>query len=48
VDFTLSTEQELLREGLSKFLAARYDLDASRTAAKTGPGWQPEIWRGFA
>ena len=20
----------------------------SRTAAKTGPGWQPDIWRGFA
>jgi alkylation response protein AidB-like acyl-CoA dehydrogenase len=48
VDFTLSSEQELLREGLSKFLAARYDLESSRTAAKTGPGWQPDIWRGFA
>ena len=48
MDFTLSSEQELLREGLSKFLAARYDLDSSRTAAKTGPGWQPDIWRGFA
>jgi alkylation response protein AidB-like acyl-CoA dehydrogenase len=48
VDFTLSGEQELLREGLSKFLAARYDLESSRAAAKTGPGWQPDIWRGFA
>jgi len=48
MDFTLSSEQELLREGLSKFLAARYDLESSRTAAKTGPGWQPDIWRGFA
>jgi alkylation response protein AidB-like acyl-CoA dehydrogenase len=48
VDFTLSSEQELLREGLSKFLAARYDLESSRAAAKTGPGWQPDIWRGFA
>jgi alkylation response protein AidB-like acyl-CoA dehydrogenase len=47
VDFTLSSEQELLREGLSKFLAARYDLESSRAAAKTGPGWQPDIWRGF-
>ena len=48
MDFTLSSEQELLREGLSKFLAARYDLESSRAAAKTGPGWQPDIWRGFA
>ena len=48
MDFTLSGEQELLREGLSKFLAARYDLESSRAAAKTGPGWLPDIWRGFA
>jgi alkylation response protein AidB-like acyl-CoA dehydrogenase len=48
VDFTLSGEQELLRGGLSKFLAARYDLESSRAAAKTGPGWLPDIWRGFA
>ena len=48
MDFKLSSEQELLREGLSKFLAARYDLESSRAAAKTGPGWQPDIWRGFA
>ncbi|MBU3750393.1 MAG: pimeloyl-CoA dehydrogenase small subunit [Mycobacterium sp.] len=44
----LSPEQEMLRDGLAKFLAARYDLQTSRAAAKTGVGWQPEIWRGFA
>jgi alkylation response protein AidB-like acyl-CoA dehydrogenase len=48
MDFTLSKEQHLVRDGLTKFLATRYDLDKSRTAAKTGPGWQPDIWRGFA
>jgi len=48
VDFNLSAEQELLRDGLGKFLAARYTLEASRAAAKTGAGWQPEIWRSFA
>ena len=48
MDFTLSKEQDLLRDGLGKFLASRYDLDSSRAAAKTGPGWQPDIWRGFA
>ncbi|WNG89310.1 acyl-CoA dehydrogenase family protein [Mycobacterium sp. ITM-2016-00317] len=48
MDFTLTDEQELLRGGLTRFLATRYDLEKSRTAAKTGSGWQPEIWRAFA
>ncbi|NVN53813.1 acyl-CoA dehydrogenase family protein [Mycolicibacterium hippocampi] len=48
MDFTLNDEQELLRNGLSRFLATRYDLEQSRSAAKTGAGWQPDIWRAFA
>lgn len=48
MDFNLSKEQELLRDGLGKFLSTRYDLEKSRSAAKTGAGWQPDIWRGFA
>jgi alkylation response protein AidB-like acyl-CoA dehydrogenase len=48
MDFTLSKEQQLLRDGLSKFVSTRYDLEKSRTAAKTGAGWQPDIWRAFA
>ena len=48
MDFNLNSEQEMLRDGLGKFLATRYDLEKSRAEAKTGPGWQPEIWRSFA
>lgn len=48
MDFTLSGEQDLLRDGLNRFLSTRYDLDKSRTAVKTGAGWQPEIWKAFA
>ena len=48
MDFNLSKEQELLRDGLTKFLSTRYDLKKSRSAAKTGAGWQPDIWRAFA
>jgi alkylation response protein AidB-like acyl-CoA dehydrogenase len=48
MDFNLTKEQELLRDGLTKFLSVRYDLAKSRAAAKTGIGWQPDIWRGFA
>ena len=46
--FNLSKEQGLLRDGLTKFLSARYDLATSRATAKTGAGWQPDIWRSFA
>src|ERR1700754_69006 len=48
MDFNLTKEQELLRDGLGRFLATRYDPETSRVAAKTGAGWQPDIWRGFA
>ncbi|WP_280391870.1 acyl-CoA dehydrogenase family protein [Nocardia brasiliensis] len=48
MDFTLTDEQELLRTALAGFLGARYDLEKSRTAVKSGPGWQPAIWRAFA
>lgn len=48
MNFTLNHEQELLRAGLTRFLSTRYGLDESRLAAKTGPGWQPDIWRAFA
>ena len=48
MDFKLNDEQELLRDGLSRFLATRYDLEKSRSTAKTGKGFQPDIWRAFA
>src|SRR3954470_16953695 len=48
MDFNLSDEQQLLRDGLVKFLSTRYDLEVSRAAVKTGAGWQPDIWRAFA
>ncbi|BBY56980.1 acyl-CoA dehydrogenase family protein [Mycolicibacterium sarraceniae] len=48
MDFNLNKEQKLLRDGLGKFLATRYDLEKSRTAAKLGAGWQPDIWRSLA
>ena len=46
--FALTGEQQMLRDGLTKFLASRYDLDTSRTCVKSGAGWQPEIWRALA
>lgn len=48
MDFKLTDEQSLLRDGLTRFLSTRYGLEKSRAAAKTGAGWQPEIWHAFA
>ena len=48
MDFELTDEGRMLSEGLTRFLDTRYDLTASRDAAKTGAGWQPEVWRNFA
>ncbi|MGF6880723.1 alkylation response protein AidB-like acyl-CoA dehydrogenase [Nocardia sp. GAS34] len=48
MDFEYTAEQQLLRDTVTEFLAARYDLEKSRTAARVGIGRQPEIWRAFA
>ncbi|WP_216899917.1 acyl-CoA dehydrogenase family protein [Nocardia alni] len=48
MDFEYTTEQQLLRDTVTEFLAARYDLDKSRTAARVGQGRQPDIWRALA
>jgi len=48
MDFTLTEEQQMLAEGLGKFLSDRYELVPSREAAKVGEGWQPTVWKAFA
>ncbi|MFF0545732.1 acyl-CoA dehydrogenase family protein [Nocardia thailandica] len=48
MDSTLTEEQQQLRDAVAGFLGARYDLETSRAAAKSAPGWQPAVWRGFA
>lgn len=48
MDFNLDDEQQLLRDGLTKYLATRYDLEKSRSAGKAGAGWQPDVWHAFA
>ncbi|MBL1079123.1 acyl-CoA dehydrogenase family protein [Nocardia sp. 2] len=48
MDFEFTAEQALLRDTVTEFLAARYDLEASRAAVRTGAGWQPQVWRALA
>lgn len=48
MDFSLTEEQQLLRDSLADWLAHRYDLTRSREVSASGAGWQPEVWRAFA
>ncbi len=48
MDFSLTSEQQLLRDSLADWLADRYDLTRSRAAAASATGWQPGVWRAFA
>ncbi|ONM49458.1 acyl-CoA dehydrogenase family protein [Nocardia donostiensis] len=48
MNFTFTDEQQMLRDAVAGFFASRYGLENSRSAVKTGAGWQPEIWRGLA
>ncbi|MFF2551900.1 acyl-CoA dehydrogenase family protein [Nocardia sp. NPDC058058] len=48
MDFSFTAEQELLRDTVTEYLAARYDIESSRAAARIGAGWQPQVWRGLA
>lgn len=48
MDFSFTAEQELLRDTVTDFLAARHDLEGSRAAARVGAGRQPELWRALA
>ncbi|ORA58668.1 acyl-CoA dehydrogenase family protein [Mycobacteroides franklinii] len=48
MDFSLTDEQQLLKNSVSDFLSNRYALDTSRRAARSGTGWQPQLWKSFA
>ncbi|UFS96517.1 acyl-CoA dehydrogenase family protein [Nocardia huaxiensis] len=48
MDFSFTPEQEMLRDTVTEFLAARYQLESSRAAARVKGGWQPDIWQALA
>ena len=41
MDFNLSKEQELLRDGLDKFLSTRYDLEKAERPQRPGQVGSP-------
>jgi alkylation response protein AidB-like acyl-CoA dehydrogenase len=48
VDFALNEEHALLRATLNQFLQARYGFAERTAAARSEPGYRPEIWRALA
>ncbi|KXP09696.1 pimeloyl-CoA dehydrogenase small subunit [Tsukamurella pulmonis] len=48
MDFTLTDEQSMLRDAVRSYLAGRYPLVESRSAARSAERGQPAVWEAFA
>jgi alkylation response protein AidB-like acyl-CoA dehydrogenase len=48
MDFNFTAEQDMLRDSVSRYLADRYDLPQRQATLRSGVGWRPDVWRGFA
>ncbi|MDB5970173.1 MAG: acyl-CoA dehydrogenase [Hydrocarboniphaga sp.] len=45
MDFSFTTEQQLLRDSLQSFLRAQYRFDMRSAVLCSDSGWRPELWR---
>ncbi len=48
MDFSFTSEQDMLRDTVAKLIAQQYDFDTRRKIAKSDAGWRPEVWAQFA
>ena len=48
MDFSFTSEQDMLRDTVAKLIAQQYDFDTRRKIAKSDAGWRPEMWAQFA
>lgn len=48
MDFSFTSEQDMLRDTVAKLVAQQYDFDTRRKVAKSDAGWRPEMWAQFA
>ena len=48
MDFSFTSEQDMLRDTVAKLIAQQYDFDTRRKVAKSDAGWRPEMWAQFA
>ncbi len=48
MDFSFTSEQDMLRDTVAKLISQQYDFDTRRKVAKSDAGWRPEMWSQFA
>ncbi len=48
MDFNTTDEQTMLRDSLSRWLAANYGFDARQAVVTGDSGWNPGTWKAFA
>lgn len=48
MDFSLSEEQAMLADSISRFIDTDYDFDTRQKIAESDGGFSPEMWRTFA
>ena len=48
MDFSLSDEQKLFQDSVTRFVASEYDFMARRKILETETGYLPEHWATFA
>lgn len=48
MDLSFTTEQTMLRDSVTAFLADTYDFEKRHKAVTTSPGWRPQIWQSMA
>lgn len=48
MDFGFTSEQDMLRDTVARFVREQYDFETRRKTASSEPGWRPQIWSQFA
>jgi pimeloyl-CoA dehydrogenase small subunit len=48
MDFSFTSEQEMLRDTVARLVREQYDFETRRKVAKSEAGWRPQMWSQFA
>ncbi|MEZ5937431.1 MAG: acyl-CoA dehydrogenase family protein [Hyphomonadaceae bacterium] len=48
MDFNYTSEQDMLRDTVARYIREQYDFETRRKVSKSEIGWRPEVWAQFA
>jgi len=48
MDFSFTSEQDMLRDTVARLVREQYDFETRRKVAKSEAGWRPQMWSQFA